>query len=325
MLVQAAARLTIAVVMPIGNAIHSRILQALKVVQTMVQTPAPASKSSPVPTFTLTGIVFFDCNGNGVRDDNEPVIANATVQVGRLSAAVSSDGRYILRGVPKGTQQVRLLAPSFRYVSLSPDFIQPSAKSVSVVVDGDTRRDWGLAQGFLTLPFKRCPRFIRDSPFGMTGMFDVDRRVGHVRSYDPEQVKADYESDGKPPWVYDQHDGIDYCFVEDTEIVAAAPGIVRQCWFDKTAGNCLVIQHPYDNSQTIYAHLSQSLVAVSQGVSRGQCIGLSGNTGVSGEPHLHFGYGTWTTPPNRLDPYRDLMNLTSIGYWTVDNNPQYPS
>jgi hypothetical protein len=64
-------------------------------------------------------MVFFDYNGNGIRDEREPPIPGAKVQVGSLIAITGPDGSYTLKGVPRGRQQVRLSAPGFRYISLS--------------------------------------------------------------------------------------------------------------------------------------------------------------------------------------------------------------
>ena len=52
-------------------------------------------------------------------------------------------------------------------------------------------------------------------------------------------------------------------------------------------GNVIYINHP-DGTQTRYAHLSKVLVSPGQYVSQGQKIALSGNTGVSTGPHVHF-------------------------------------
>ncbi len=60
------------------------------------------------------------------------------------------------------------------------------------------------------------------------------------------------------------------------------------------------MQHA-DGSQTIYAHLTKTYVVVGQKVSAGGVIGLTGNTGDSTGPHLHFGY----RPPGWLTIYGD--------------------
>lgn len=54
-------------------------------------------------------------------------------------------------------------------------------------------------------------------------------------------------------------------------------------------GNHVRIHHA-DNSMTIYGHLTKSYVYNKQIVKAGERIGLSGNTGFSSGPHLHFEY-----------------------------------
>jgi murein DD-endopeptidase MepM/ murein hydrolase activator NlpD len=296
-------------------------------------TPTPTATPTPIPTFTLSGAVFFDYNGNGIRDEGEPPIPGAKVQVGSLIATAGPDGSYTLKGVPQGKQQVRLSAPDFRYISLSVEAFQPAERPVSVTVEGDAHRDWGLMQGFLTLPFKCCPQYTRPSPFGFTGMVDIDRRPGYVRSFDPAQVPTNTESGGNPPWAYDQHDGLDFCVPEGTEVVAAAPGeVVASAYEPQGAGHLVIIYHPSSNTYTFYAHLAEKHVAVGQRVNRGQPIGLSGNTGLSGEPHLHFAHWEKWDPNTPLDPYRTVGDCDncrkSPGFWTINTgniyDPRYP-
>jgi hypothetical protein len=102
-------------------------------------TPTPPPTLTPIPTFTLSGVVFFDYNGNGIRDEGEPPIPGAKVQVGSLTATTGPDGSYTLKGVPRGKQQVRLSAPGFRYISLSVEAFQPAERPVTVTVEGDMR------------------------------------------------------------------------------------------------------------------------------------------------------------------------------------------
>lgn len=54
-------------------------------------------------------------------------------------------------------------------------------------------------------------------------------------------------------------------------------------------GKFIILHHP-DGSETIYAHLSKQLVREGEWVVCSQRIGISGNTGFSDAPHLHFGY-----------------------------------
>lgn len=93
---------------------------------------------------------------------------------------------------------------------------------------------------------------------------------------------------------------VDFKMSEGTPVHAARSGIVarteesnfRGCWSDECAGeaNFIVILHE-DETTGEYYHLQQKgvLVDVGDKVSAGQLIGLSGNTGHSALPHLHFG------------------------------------
>jgi murein DD-endopeptidase MepM/ murein hydrolase activator NlpD len=175
-------------------------------------------------------------------------------------------------------------------------------------------------QGFLTLPFAAGTAFSRPSPFGLASVFDLDAKEGSVRAYDPG-IPPNWEATN-PPWVMDNHIGVDFCFPEGTEVRAAMPGVVTYVGKDDYGGLGVWLCHgPWAN---YYNHNSNILVAKGETVDRGQVIALSGNTGQSGEPHLHFSLTTCTTPPEWIDPYRDLSNPGSVSYWTVDNAPQYP-
>ena len=69
--------------------------------------------------------------------------------------------------------------------------------------------------------------------------------------------------------------------------MASRGGTVTRAGWGSGYGYCVYIQHP-DGVSTRYGHLSKVLVKVGQTVSQGQKIALSGNTGVSTGPHLHF-------------------------------------
>lgn len=84
------------------------------------------------------------------------------------------------------------------------------------------------------------------------------------------------------------HKGIDIPVNSGTKIVAAFDGKVRYAKYNGGGfGNLVIIRHP-NGLETYYAHMSKIKVKVNQVIKAGQTIGLSGNTGRSYSPHLHF-------------------------------------
>lgn len=86
------------------------------------------------------------------------------------------------------------------------------------------------------------------------------------------------------------YNGVDLTSEYGAAVVAAASGEVivsRNYGWNGGYGNYLVIKHD-NNTQTLYAHLSNNLVFEGMYVVRGQVIGNIGNTGKSTGPHLHF-------------------------------------
>jgi murein DD-endopeptidase MepM/ murein hydrolase activator NlpD len=83
------------------------------------------------------------------------------------------------------------------------------------------------------------------------------------------------------------HEGIDFITDVGTPVVAAAGGVVQFAGFHPQYGNMIDIDHGND-LVTRYAHLSKILVKEGDLLQRGRRIALSGNTGRSTGPHLHF-------------------------------------
>ncbi len=83
------------------------------------------------------------------------------------------------------------------------------------------------------------------------------------------------------------HTGIDIAVAEGTPVRAAAGGIVTFSGWQEGFGLLVVIDHG-NGYETYYGHLSKLLVSSGQSVSAGETIALSGNTGLSTGPHLHF-------------------------------------
>ena len=94
------------------------------------------------------------------------------------------------------------------------------------------------------------------------------------------------------------HAGIDLAAPEGTEVYACKQGKVKTAAYSDIYGNYIVLSH--NNSTTsLYAHLSQILVQKNESVATGQKIGLTGTTGASTGPHLHFEVRENGTP---MDP-----------------------
>lgn len=83
------------------------------------------------------------------------------------------------------------------------------------------------------------------------------------------------------------HKGVDWSVNQGTVVSASAAGTVTRAGWYGGYGYCVDITHP-NGTMTRYGHLSEINVTVGQSVSQGQAIALSGNTGNSTGPHLHF-------------------------------------
>jgi len=85
------------------------------------------------------------------------------------------------------------------------------------------------------------------------------------------------------------HEGLDFGAPEGTPVVSAQSGTVVRAESSPSYGNVVYVRGD-DGTETRYAHLSSIGVQQGQRVEQGQPVGLSGNTGRSFGPHLHFEY-----------------------------------
>jgi len=83
------------------------------------------------------------------------------------------------------------------------------------------------------------------------------------------------------------HNGLDFGIPVGTEVKSTMDGnVVYAGWNNQGYGNLVIVEH--GDYKTYYAHLSSIPVSVGDSVSAGATIGLSGNTGNSTGPHLHY-------------------------------------
>ncbi|MBR1758365.1 MAG: peptidoglycan DD-metalloendopeptidase family protein [Lachnospiraceae bacterium] len=96
------------------------------------------------------------------------------------------------------------------------------------------------------------------------------------------------------------HRGIDIGVSYGTAILAAGSGTVTTAGYNSAMGNYVVINHG-GGLYTYYEHCSRFAVSAGDSVSRGQTIAYVGSTGISTNPHLHFGVylnGGYVNPLN---------------------------
>jgi len=84
-----------------------------------------------------------------------------------------------------------------------------------------------------------------------------------------------------------QHNGIDIAIPSGTPVKPVAAGVVVYSGSRSGYGNTVVVEHE-NGIITLYAHNSQILVSQGQPVTEESTLALSGSTGRSTGPHLHF-------------------------------------
>ena len=135
-----------------------------------------------------------------------------------------------------------------------------------------------------------------------------DRSVYHISS------RFGYRSDpftGRSK----RHTGVDFALKPGNPIYATGDGVVEKVKFEFFGyGNQVVIDHGF-GYKTRYAHMSTITVVEGMKVKRGECIGLSGNSGKSSGPHLHYEVmykGAHVNPANYYD-----LDITVEEYATM--------
>lgn len=83
------------------------------------------------------------------------------------------------------------------------------------------------------------------------------------------------------------HPAIDFATKSGTKVISTADGEILSVYEDKHYGKVIIIDH-FNDYATLYAHLEKTFVESGETVKKGQTIALSGNTGNSTAPHLHF-------------------------------------
>lgn len=99
------------------------------------------------------------------------------------------------------------------------------------------------------------------------------------------------------------HEGIDYAVPPGTEVKATAAGVVLYSDWARGYGKTIIIEHQ-KGFKTLYAHNPKLLVKNGQRIEPGEIIALSGNTGRTTGPNMHFEVQINGRPVNPLSYLR---------------------
>ncbi|MDT9683771.1 M23 family metallopeptidase [Streptomyces sp. TRM76323] len=113
-------------------------------------------------------------------------------------------------------------------------------------------------------------------------------------------VSTPYRAGGSL-WSSGSHSGVDFHAPYGSAVVSVGLGTVVEAGWGGAYGNNVVIRM-HDGTYTQYGHLASIGVAVGQTVMPGQQIGISGSTGNSTGPHLHFEARTSAEYGSDVDP-----------------------
>lgn len=113
-------------------------------------------------------------------------------------------------------------------------------------------------------------------------------------------VSTGYRTGGSL-WSSGSHTGVDFHAASGTPVHAVGSGTVVQAGWGGAYGNQVVLKMS-DGTYTQYGHMSSIAVSVGQRVTPGQQIALSGATGNTTGPHLHFEARTSPEYGSDIDP-----------------------
>lgn len=151
----------------------------------------------------------------------------------------------------------------------------------------------------------------RSNSTGLNDIMTMDMDKGFVKGDSSSYYRA--SSDGIPrgrptdeksfisrtfdPDIY--HFGVDFALKQGTPIKVTMDGVVLTSDSNENLGNYVIIEHS-TGYRTLYAHNSEIKVKKGNPVRKSDVIALSGNTGMSSGPHLH--YAIFDKDNNPIDP-----------------------
>lgn len=116
------------------------------------------------------------------------------------------------------------------------------------------------------------------------------------------------------------HKGIDIDLVTGDSVKAMLDGKVRYVGYHSGHGKAIIIRH-YNGLETVYAHLSKSLVKLNQTVTKGQVIGKGGRTGNARGSHVHLEtlYKGNYINPEYLFSFDEERRIKKLSFWITQD------
>jgi murein DD-endopeptidase MepM/ murein hydrolase activator NlpD len=260
--------------------------------------PTKLVNGSPVLFRVTAPLQLAELNGNFLGQEFS-FRSSKTCHCWYALAGVSlttKPGTYTLRVEGKGTggnetamsYLVRVSAAhySFSTIKVAPAFVEPPKEVEPVVAAADVAKKQAFAA--------TDPNPLWSGPFERPAETETSGVFGTSRIYNGKKKS--------------QHLGLDFRASIGTPVHATNAGTVilaRPLYFE---GNCVMLDHG-QGLVTVYMHLSEFKVKEGDKVTAGQLIALSGGTGRSTGPHLHFAV-RWRG--EYLDP-RTLLELHPPG------------
>ncbi|MGO9310196.1 MAG: peptidoglycan DD-metalloendopeptidase family protein [Spirochaetia bacterium] len=201
------------------------------------------------------------------------------------------------RGIPTGSVLNIPNADGLKYVVHRGDTLQGIAHSWGVDFNGLLDRNM-LTSSVISVGQELFLPGARMNPN------ELSRILGNLFMYPVQGRISSYFGERPDPFtgVPNFHNGVDIVNAPGTPILAAMAGTVAETGFNYSYGNYVILKHA-GLYQTLYGHLTRSVVVRGEKVQQGDKIGELGTTGYSTGPHLHFSIFHNGQP---IDPLRFL-------------------
>lgn len=238
---------------PTGNTFESSVRAQLEDLQAIIAAATELDLGEDGPTIARKG-------KKGKKSDD---LASVRKSAPKRSSAPAMGGKEV--DCAEHDECAGLVRKRNISLEIGPSFYESEAPALEIPYS-PTERD-------LLKRLDSLSRGLRALPIGYPAEGDITSHYGYRLS--PFSRRASF------------HEGMDLSLDTGGDVVTTGDGVVSEVRYDRAYGWMVDVEHS-SSVATRYAHLSKTLVKVGQRVRRGDRIALSGNTGRSTGPHLHY-------------------------------------